>query len=72
MGVRYQIFWGQLAWVVIVVWAMGFTVVTRYLPAASEKDYPDDRTRGATVQAEAATESLLENSDVNENHVRQA
>ncbi|ETS80159.1 hypothetical protein PFICI_07688 [Pestalotiopsis fici W106-1] len=46
IGVRSQILWGYLAWLIIVFIAIGFTVAARFLPAASEKDYPDESTEG--------------------------
>ncbi|KAF7531933.1 hypothetical protein G7054_g8443 [Neopestalotiopsis clavispora] len=52
IGVRSQILWGYLAWLVIVLIAAGFTVAARYLPAASEKDYPHDNTGEHVGQAE--------------------
>lgn len=55
IGARTQILAGYLVWFVIVVIAGGFTVAVRYLPAASEKDYPNDGTREAVRQAEAAS-----------------
>lgn len=54
IGVRTQFMWGHLVWLVIVLIAAAFTVATRYLPPASEKDYPDDGTREAIRQAEVA------------------
>ncbi|KAI1865305.1 uncharacterized protein JN550_008353 [Neoarthrinium moseri] len=54
IGAGTQLLWGYLAWLVIVLLAVGFTVAVRYLPAASEKDYPEDGTREAVRQAEAA------------------
>ncbi|RYP07645.1 hypothetical protein DL764_002382 [Monosporascus ibericus] len=37
IGVRSQFLWGYLIWAILTVLALGFTVSTRYLPAASEK-----------------------------------
>ncbi|KAH8198563.1 hypothetical protein TruAng_007244 [Truncatella angustata] len=59
VGVRTQALWGYLVWVVIVLIAAGFTLATRHLPAASEKDYPNDGTREAIAQAEAAAEEQV-------------
>lgn len=56
IGARTQILWGYLVWAVIVMIAAGFTVAVRYLPSSSEKDYPDDGTREAARQAEAAVQ----------------
>ncbi|KAI1770037.1 MFS general substrate transporter [Hypoxylon cercidicola] len=39
IGIKQHIFWGYLVWLVLTVIAVGFTVATRFLPAASEKDY---------------------------------
>ncbi|KAK9426693.1 putative Major facilitator superfamily domain-containing protein [Seiridium unicorne] len=58
IGIRTQILWGYLVWLVVTILAAGFTVAVRYLPAASEKDYPDDGTREAIRQAEAAAAHL--------------
>ncbi|RYP60721.1 hypothetical protein DL771_010409 [Monosporascus sp. 5C6A] len=41
IGVIFQFLWGYLIWVILTVLALGFTVSTRYLPAASEKK-PED------------------------------
>ncbi|RYP79699.1 hypothetical protein DL769_002817 [Monosporascus sp. CRB-8-3] len=41
IGARSQFLWGYLIWVILTVLALGFTVSTRYLPAASEKK-PED------------------------------
>ncbi|RYP37993.1 hypothetical protein DL767_002721 [Monosporascus sp. MG133] len=41
IGVRSQFLWGYLIWVILTVLALGFTISTRYLPAASEKKSED-------------------------------
>lgn len=55
IGVRSQILWGYLAWLVIVIIAAGFTVAVRYLPAVSEKDYPGDSTTEDVTEDRAST-----------------
>ncbi|KAI3318771.1 MFS general substrate transporter [Xylariaceae sp. AK1471] len=43
VGARNQFFFGYFIWVIVVVLALGFTVSTRFLPAASEKQKePED------------------------------
>lgn len=54
VGVRSQIFWGHLFWLIIVIIAAAYTFAVRYLPAASEKDYPDEDRGDSIRQAEAA------------------
>ncbi|OTB00181.1 hypothetical protein M426DRAFT_66382 [Hypoxylon sp. CI-4A] len=39
VSVKSQLLWGYLIWLVLVILAAGFTISTRFLPAASEKDY---------------------------------
>lgn len=39
IGIKKHILWGYLVWLVLTLLAAGFTVSTRLLPAASEKDY---------------------------------
>ncbi|KAI1372827.1 MFS general substrate transporter [Hypoxylon crocopeplum] len=39
VGVKKQIIWGYLVWVVLVVLGVGFIASTMFLPEASEKDY---------------------------------
>ena len=40
IGDRTQVLWGYLVWFILVLLALALVVNTRYLPAASEKDYP--------------------------------
>ncbi|ORY72168.1 permease of the major facilitator superfamily [Pseudomassariella vexata] len=40
VGARTQVLGGYLVWLVMVLISLGFTVVVRWLPAASERDYP--------------------------------
>ncbi|KAK7955197.1 Efflux pump azaK [Apiospora saccharicola] len=40
LGANTQFWGGYLVWVILVILAAGFTVATRYLPEASEKDFP--------------------------------
>ncbi|XXH00946.1 hypothetical protein Hte_007297 [Hypoxylon texense] len=42
IGIKQHILWGYLVWVILTVIAIGFTISTRFLPAASEKDYDRD------------------------------
>ncbi|KAI0123320.1 MFS general substrate transporter [Xylariales sp. AK1849] len=63
IGVRTQILAGHLVWAVIVTIAVGFTVATRFLPEASEKDFPDDGTRQAVWQGEVEGENTLGTDD---------
>lgn len=42
VGARTQVLWGYMVWLVLVVLALLLTVGSRYLPAASEKDYPEE------------------------------
>lgn len=42
IGARTQILWGYMVWFILVLLALCLTVSTRYLPAASEKDYPGE------------------------------
>ncbi|KAH8664547.1 MFS general substrate transporter [Xylariales sp. PMI_506] len=46
VGARTQILHGYLTWLVLVIVAAGFTVATRFLPAASEKDWPNGDATG--------------------------
>ncbi|KAI0835233.1 MFS general substrate transporter [Hypoxylon sp. FL0890] len=39
VSVKKQLLWGYLVWLVLTIIAAGFTISTRFLPAASEKDY---------------------------------
>ncbi|KAI6084126.1 MFS general substrate transporter [Hypoxylon rubiginosum] len=39
VGIKHHIVWGYLVWVILTALTLAFIVVTRYLPAASEKDY---------------------------------
>ncbi|KAI1391708.1 MFS general substrate transporter [Hypoxylon trugodes] len=39
VSVKKQLLFGYLIWLVLAIIAVGFTVSTRFLPAASEKDY---------------------------------
>ncbi|KAI1802659.1 MFS general substrate transporter [Daldinia bambusicola] len=48
ISAKYQLLWGYLVWLILVIIAAAFTVSTRFLPAASEKDYD----RSALGQAE--------------------
>ncbi|KAI0017143.1 major facilitator superfamily transporter [Xylariomycetidae sp. FL0641] len=38
IGARNQWVWGYFVWIILAALALGFTVATRFLPAASEKD----------------------------------
>jgi hypothetical protein len=45
VGVRGQIFWGHLAWVIMIPCAVGFTVACQYIPEgkkSSKDDNEDD------------------------------
>ncbi|KAI4863576.1 MFS general substrate transporter [Hypoxylon rubiginosum] len=50
IGIKQHILWGYLVWVVLTLVAVGFTVSTRFLPAASEKDYDRDATEPGQEQ----------------------
>ncbi|KAI1660648.1 MFS general substrate transporter [Daldinia decipiens] len=39
ISAKYELVWGYLVWLIVTVIAAAFTVSTRFLPAASEKDY---------------------------------
>ncbi|OTA90022.1 hypothetical protein M434DRAFT_398262 [Hypoxylon sp. CO27-5] len=39
VSVKKQLLWGYLVWLILTILAAGFTISTRFLPAASEKDY---------------------------------
>ncbi|KAI8963137.1 MFS general substrate transporter [Daldinia sp. FL1419] len=39
ISTKYQLLWGYLVWLIMTILCIAFTVSTRYLPAASEKDY---------------------------------
>ncbi|KAK8066838.1 permease of the major facilitator superfamily [Apiospora hydei] len=51
LGANTQILGGYLVWVILFLLAAGFTVASRYLPEASEKDFPT--TNSAVRQGEA-------------------
>ncbi|KAJ8105252.1 hypothetical protein ONZ43_g7499 [Nemania bipapillata] len=44
IGAGNQLFYGYFVWVVLVIFALGFTVSTRYLPETGEKQPGDDVT----------------------------
>ncbi|KAI1480310.1 MFS general substrate transporter [Daldinia eschscholtzii] len=39
ISAKYELLWGYLVWLILTIIAAAFTVSTRFLPAASEKDY---------------------------------
>ncbi|KAI1103486.1 MFS general substrate transporter [Jackrogersella minutella] len=56
VSVKKHLLWGYLVWLVLTLMALGFAVSTRFLPAASEKDYDRE-----------AVETEQEDNDEDEN-----
>ncbi|KAF3056470.1 hypothetical protein GL218_06377 [Daldinia childiae] len=49
ISAKYELVWGYLVWLILTVIAAAFTVSTRFLPAASEKDYDREVLLGRDV-----------------------
>lgn len=56
LGANTQFLGGYLVWVILVILAAGFTVAARYLPEASEKDFPAEAPEGRQGEAEVEDE----------------
>ncbi|KAK8009682.1 hypothetical protein PG989_000615 [Apiospora arundinis] len=57
LGARTQFLGGYFVWVLLVVLAAGFTVAARFLPEASEKDFPASPPNGADVDVDGQGET---------------